>query len=111
MNCPVAACALVLAVAVSRLACAGSGGLAAGTITAVGPAAVTLQTRTGAMMTVDPTTAQQSDLSVVLLVGEPVIVRGSLDASGVLHATAILHAKPQPALWPPDTMGPASGVQ
>ena len=111
MNHRLAACALVLAVAFGPLASAASPGLAAGTITAVSGSALTLQTRTGAMITVDPTKAQEGDLSVVLLVGEPVIVRGSLDQSGVLHASVIMRAKPQSSLWPTDTIGPAAGAK
>lgn len=105
------AAAFALAVAVAPPASAASIGLVTGTITAVNSSTVTLQIRTGAMMTVDPTKAQEDDLSVGLLVGEPVIVRGSLDAAGILDAAAISHAKPQTSLWPPDTIGPATGVQ
>jgi hypothetical protein len=111
MNHRLAACALVLAGAFAPLALAASLGSAIGTITTVSGSALTLQTRTGAMLTIDPTKAQEDDLSVVLLVGEPVIVSGSLDQSGVLHATVIMRAKPQSPLWPADTIGPAAGVK
>jgi hypothetical protein len=111
MNRLAAALAFVLAGAVAQLTSAASIGLATGTITAVSGSTVTMKTRTGAMMTVDATKAQDDDLSVVLYGAEPITVHGSLDASGVLHATAILRAKPQSLLWPPDTLGPAAGVQ
>src|SRR5271170_2320591 len=74
MNHRLAAYALVLTVAFGPLASAASLGVAAGTITAVSGSALTLQTRTGAMMTVGPTKAQEGDLSVVLLVGETVMI-------------------------------------
>jgi len=79
--------------------------------TAVSGSTVTLKTRTGAVMAVNATEAQEGDLSVVLYVGEPVTASGSLDLSGVLHAAAIMRAKPQPPLWLSDTIGPATGVK
>ena len=40
--------------------------------------------------------------SIPLVVGAPVIVHGTKDASGLMRAEAIMHAKPDPALWPAD---------
>jgi hypothetical protein len=73
-----------------------------GTITAINGQTVTLQTRSGAVMVIDATEAQQTHLSVPLVVNRPVLVRGARGPSGMFHATTILHAKPQPELWEPD---------
>jgi hypothetical protein len=73
-----------------------------GIIQAINGEMLTLRTRGGAAVTVDTTEAQDSYQSVVLLNGEAVRVLGDFDASNVLHATAITHAKESPALWAPD---------
>jgi hypothetical protein len=31
-----------------------------------------------------------------------VIARGTVDAAGVMHASVVLHAKADQAIWPPD---------
>lgn len=111
MNCLLAAAALTLACTAAQQASAASIGLATGTITAVSGSTIAVKTRTGTLMTIDAMKAQDNDFSVMLYLGEPITVRGVLDSSGVLHATSILRAKPQLTLWPPDTLGPATGVQ
>jgi hypothetical protein len=72
-----------------------------GTVSSVTDSLITLQTRSG-VARVDATQAQQADLSVPIVVGSAVIVRGTRDPIGLFHADAILHAKASPALWPPD---------
>lgn len=63
---------------------------------------LTIQTRTGQLIQVDAATAMQAHLSVAPVVGHAVEVRGTSDASGILHAETILRAKDSPAMWPPD---------
>jgi hypothetical protein len=73
-----------------------------GTLTNIRGSLLTLRTRTGKLTRVDDFDAVQQERSVALTVGEPLTVRGKYDAAGVLHAAAILRAKPSSATWPPD---------
>jgi hypothetical protein len=79
-----------------------TGNSISGTIASIDGSQVTLKTRTGSAARIDVTKAQQESQSIPLVVGGPVIVEGTSDASGVMHAETITHAKPDPALWPPD---------
>jgi hypothetical protein len=73
-----------------------------GTIKAVAGSSLTLATRTGQLVRVDVADAVRNHLSVVLLLGEPIIVSGGYDGAGVLRATTVLHAKPSSEGWPAD---------
>lgn len=73
-----------------------------GTISAVNGSQLTVQTRTGSLLQVDASAAIQNDLSIELETGETVDVQGTLDATGVLLASSIQHAKDSPDLWPAD---------
>jgi hypothetical protein len=68
----------------------------------VGASFLTLQSRTGSFIKVDYTPAVRRERSVDLVSGHPFTVRGKFDAAGVLHAIAILRAKPSEATWPSD---------
>jgi hypothetical protein len=63
---------------------------------------LTLQTRSGSFVKVDFTVAARRERTVDLVPGQPFTVQGKFDSSGVMHATAILRAKPSIATWPSD---------
>ena len=74
-----------------------------GTITAVDGDVVQLRDRKGNLFQVGLVKAEQSWKSVPAVVGQPIWAIGAFDpATGVLHATTIGHAKPNPAAWPAD---------
>jgi hypothetical protein len=79
-----------------------AGNTISGTISKIDGAEVTLTTRTGGTTRIDATKAREQSQSIPLVVGAPVIVHGTKDASGMMHAETIMHAKPDPALWPAD---------
>jgi hypothetical protein len=63
----------------------------------------TLKTRTGTLVQVDGRAALKAHLSVALVDGGALLVRGSYNAAGVLVAQSVAHAKTSPALWGPDS--------
>lgn len=73
-----------------------------GTVNSIDGSQVTLKTRTESTARIDATKAQEESKSIPLAVGGAVTVQGTTDASGVVHAETITHAKPDPALWPAD---------
>jgi PQQ-like domain len=60
---------------------------------------IALATRIGKLVRVDAADAVRRHRSVGLRVGEPVIVFGSYDSSGMLRATSVMHAYPSPNSW------------
>jgi hypothetical protein len=72
-----------------------------GTVVAVGSGILTLQKRDGVRVQVDTSEAQALNHAAVSAAGSAAFVRGNY-LNGVLVATYISHAKPQPALWKPD---------
>jgi hypothetical protein len=70
-----------------------------GTLVKVSGSILTLKTRTGNLIRVDDSIALKNERSADLIVGRPFNVRGTYDASGVMHAAAIVRAKPSPATW------------
>ena len=79
-----------------------AGNAISGTISGIDGSEVTLTTRTGGTIRIDAKKARQQSQSIPLVVGGTIIVHGTKDASGVMHAETITHAKPNPALWPAD---------
>jgi hypothetical protein len=73
-----------------------------GVLIAIMGSQLTLRTRTGNVARVYDLDAVRHERSADLVVGEPFNARGAYDAARVLHATAIVRAKPSPATWPPD---------
>jgi PQQ-like domain len=73
-----------------------------GTLVEISGSSLALRTRTGRVVRVDDSDAVRHERSAVLIVGRPFNVRGAYDAAGVLHAAAIVRAKPSPGTWPPD---------
>lgn len=73
-----------------------------GTLVETRGSVLTLRTRTGRTVRVDDSDAVRHERSAVLIAGRPFNVRGTYDAAGILHAAAIVRAKPSPGTWPPD---------
>jgi hypothetical protein len=73
-----------------------------GMLLEVGASFLTLQSRSGSFVKVDYTPAVRHERTVDLVAGQPFTVRGKYDSAGVLHAYAILRAKPSQATWPSD---------
>jgi hypothetical protein len=73
-----------------------------GKLVAIKGSYLTLITRSGKMVRVDDALAVRGERSSLLIVGEAFSAQGKYDAAGILHAAAILRAKPSPATWPPD---------
>ncbi|MGB8910560.1 MAG: hypothetical protein WCC84_17585 [Candidatus Cybelea sp.] len=73
-----------------------------GTLVSISGSVLTLRTRTGIIVRVNDSDAVRHERSSVLVIGKPYNATGTYDASGALHAIAILREKPSPATWPPD---------
>ena len=70
-----------------------------GTVTAIDGAKISLQLRTGAMLTVDNSGPVAKHRTQEVFVGEPLVIDGDYDRAGVYHASLTLRAKSSPALW------------
>jgi hypothetical protein len=70
-------------------------------ISGINGSQITVQRRTGSLLTVDASIAIQNELSVGLEVGEPVDVQGTFNANGMLAHT-IQRAKDSSDLWTRD---------
>lgn len=73
-----------------------------GTLLRINGSFLTLRTRTGKLVRVDDSDAVRHERTGDLVPGEPFNVSGRYDASGVLHAVAIVRAKPSQTSWFPD---------
>jgi hypothetical protein len=73
-----------------------------GTLLTISGKLLTLRTRTGMVARVDDSDALRRERSAVLVTGEPFSAIGTVDANGVLHATAIVREKRSQETWPPD---------
>ena len=58
--------------------------------------------RDGSMLTVDTTQAEKNFRMAEPSVGNGLLARGTVDATGIFRALVILHAKNNPAMWPAD---------
>ena len=58
--------------------------------------------RDGSMLTVDTTQAEKNFRMAEPSVGNGLLVRGTVDPTGIFRALVILHAKNNPAMWPAD---------
>jgi hypothetical protein len=65
-------------------------------------ATITVVTRAGAPTRVDATAAFANFQAAPPSIGHGILVRGSIDDAGVMHAETLLHAKDNPAMWQPD---------
>jgi hypothetical protein len=73
-----------------------------GTLLSARGSILTLRTRTGKLVSIDDSNAVAHERTGDLVVGKPFNVRGRYDAAGVLHAIAIVRAKPSQTSWPLD---------
>jgi hypothetical protein len=73
-----------------------------GKILSVDGSRITIETRTGQVVTVDATDAVRNHMSVPLVAGHAVEARGTSDAKNVIHAQIVLRAKASPDMWPAD---------
>lgn len=73
-----------------------------GTVQSIDSATITVRTRTGALITVDGAAAFANFQAAPPSVGHGILVRGTIDEAGVVHADTLLHAKDNPAMWLPD---------
>ncbi|HTA53301.1 MAG TPA: hypothetical protein VK755_01040, partial [Candidatus Acidoferrales bacterium] len=73
-----------------------------GTLVRINGSFLTLLTRTGKLVRADDSDAFRHERTGDLVPGEPFNVRGTYDAAGVLHAVAIVRAKPSQTSWFPD---------
>ena len=73
-----------------------------GTVRSVEGSKFTIETRAKKTIQIDTKAAIDGQRSVVLIVGHAVLVHGTYDAKGVLHASSVQKAKSSSALWPED---------
>lgn len=73
-----------------------------GTVRSMRAANIVIAKRNGDILRIDATDAQKAPRFAAPSVGHALIARGTFDKSGVMQASAILHAKDHPALWPSD---------
>jgi len=63
---------------------------------------VTVARRGGIMLTIDDTQAAKNFRMAEPSVGKALLARGTIDASGVMHANAMQHARQSSKMWWPD---------
>jgi outer membrane protein assembly factor BamB len=73
-----------------------------GKLIGVQGATLTLETRTGKHLTVDPAAAKKAETAALPVVGRAYQARGEYDQQGVLHAVSVQRVKDQPELWKAD---------
>ncbi len=64
--------------------------------------AITLTNRAGDLIKIEGGAAFANFQAAPPAVGHAMLARGTIDEEGVMHATALLHAKDSPAMWSPD---------
>ncbi|MGD0867564.1 MAG: hypothetical protein ABSA49_18640 [Rhizomicrobium sp.] len=70
-----------------------------GNVVAINGNVFSLKTRTGKIVLVDNTTAQNKDRTIEIFVGRALVVDGDYDGSGVFHSKLTNRAKSSPLLW------------
>jgi hypothetical protein len=73
-----------------------------GTVQSIEGSTIMIVTRAGAVMKIDAAAAIANFHAAPPSVGHGILVRGTIDEFGVLHADSVLHAKDNPAMWQPD---------
>ena len=73
-----------------------------GTVREVKGSSLTIETRAKKTIQVETKAAADAQRAVVLVVGHTVLVHGTYDTKGVLHASSVQRAKASPSLWPED---------
>jgi len=70
-----------------------------GTVQSLAGSTLVIRTRTGQVVTVD---GAQAASFVRLRRNRPVVVRGTRDTTGVIHAVSVWRVNADPTHWPPD---------
>ena len=73
-----------------------------GKLIAVQGTTLTLETRSGEHLTVDPAVAKKNETENLPIIGRAYQARGEYDRQGVLHAVALQRVKDQAELWKAD---------
>jgi outer membrane protein assembly factor BamB len=73
-----------------------------GTVKIIDGAKLTVQKRDGSTLTVDSSRAEAQHAKAQPELGKAMVARGSYSSAGVMEASAVLHAKNNPAMWYPD---------
>lgn len=73
-----------------------------GKLISIQASTLTLETRTGKHLTVDPAVAKKNETENLPVVGRSYEARGEFDQQGVLHAVSVQRVKDQPELWKAD---------
>jgi hypothetical protein len=73
-----------------------------GTVQDIDATTLTVRTRSGTVIKVDGAAAFANFQAAPPSAGHGILVRGTIDESGVVHAVTLLHAKDNPAIWLPD---------
>ena len=73
-----------------------------GTVEGIDGTTITVLTRTGALLKVDGATAFANYQAAPPSIGHGILVRGTHEESGLIHADVLLHAKDNPGAWLPD---------
>ncbi len=73
-----------------------------GTVRAIDDTKLTVEKRDGSLIMVDASQARANYRMAEPSIGHALLARGTYDASGVLTADTILHAKDNPAMWHSD---------
>ena len=73
-----------------------------GTVQSIYGSTLTVRARAGSLIKVDGASAVANFKAAPPSIGHGILVRGTIDGSGVVHAEALLHAKDNPAMWRPD---------
>jgi hypothetical protein len=70
-----------------------------GTVKTIDGTKLTVQKRDGSTLTVDSSRAEAQHAKAQPQVGKALVARGTYSPAGVLEASAVLHAKNNPAMW------------
>ncbi len=73
-----------------------------GTVQSIEGSTIMIVTRAGVLTKVDATSAFANFQAAPPSIGYGIMVRGTVDETGVVHAETLLHAKDNPAIWQPD---------
>ena len=81
----------------------GTEGQITGILSKIDGPKLTIRTRLGRTVLVDDTDAAKAyQMFLPLRLGLPLMIKGTYDSAGTLHAVAILLAKDSPLSWPQD---------
>jgi hypothetical protein len=70
-----------------------------GIVKSITGSVITVARRGGTALTIDSSPAAKSYRMAQPAVGKAVLARGTIDGSGVMHATSLQHARQSPKMW------------